>query len=138
MKKKLSFLVFPILFFTISCNGVGKGGQYKDIPGKATIKEIKSVTGSCPDSVDVVFDFKPDEPDAIKKYYYPNFSDTGERMFTNLAPSRAWVEKKGIKVGNVYPAKRSEMIPGTGTSSPVGLYITDNSVNNVSEPDFCK
>lgn len=140
MKNNISFILLPFLIFNLSCNGgIGKGGKYTDIAGKATIKEIKTaVNATCPDAVDVLFDFTPDDPNAVKNYNYPNIADKDAQMFNNLRPAKAWVEKKGIKVGNVYPAKRSEMIPGTGTSAPVGLEITDKSVTDVSDPDFCK
>lgn len=138
MKKINSLLVLPFLFLAFSCaEPIGKGGTYNYFVGKATVTEIKTTTDStCKDAVDVIFDFKPDNADDVKKYIFTDFKDQNISMFS-MKPSKTWVDKKGIKVGSVYTAKRSEIQSNTGTSAPFGIYITDMSITNISEPDFC-
>jgi hypothetical protein len=145
MGKKIFGLLVPLLLLNNSCiSSVGKASTYVDIPGKATIKEIKAVSNSnCADSVSVLFDFKPDDAAALNSYRFPNISDSNVDIYTNEHPSKVWVDRKGIKVGNVYNAKRSESVSGTAT--PVVFTILDSSVyrsydpgTNASYEDICK
>lgn len=145
MKIKYSLSLISTLFFIFSCNNaIGSGGTYKEFKGKATITKIENKTeDTCKDGVQIYFDFKPDNPEDSKTYRFPNFSDNNVEMYYNSRyPSRVWVERKGIKIGNVYNAKRSEII--TGTSSPYMIQILEESVYpyqrnaDGSYEDICK
>lgn len=127
---KYSLLVIPALFLLSACGGVGSSGKYKEIPGKITITEIKNIINArCSDSVQVYYDFIPDDPNAVKNYLFPNFSDTHNELYNNYdAPSRSWTIRKNINIGNTYPATRYEILPGTGTSAPFGISVKDENI----------
>lgn len=135
--KKFIYPLFSLLILSACDTSVGQSGKYVDFKGKATITQIKEVSDSaCKNSVEILFDFKPDNEQDLSKYKFNNFKDQSVTMFPNLKPSKAWVDKKGIKVGSTYSAKRSEII--SGTSTPVVISITEDSVTNVTESDFCQ
>ncbi len=142
---KYNHLIIPALLFITSCNNaIGGGSSYRSISGKATITEIKNINdATCPDSVQVYFDFKPNNADDIKTYKFPNFPDTHAPLYSNHYPSRAWVVRKNIKIGDIYTANREEII--TGTSTPYSFNIVDKNVYPYQErnpdgtyQDICK
>ena len=151
MKKPLNILVTTFcLFNMLACSSnintvVGSAGVYNYIKGKATIKEIKNAPNQpCADSVQVYFDFKPDNADEINNYKFKDFSDNNIEMYSNSQnPSPVWMARKGLKVGNTYEARRFEILKGTST--PYGAEILDKTVYpynqqnaDGSNEDICK
>ena len=73
---------------------VGGPCEYLDIPGMATIISIRDadpVSNNCKDAVEVVFDFAPEDADAVENYRFPNWSDKGQHLTVggNMNPPRA-------------------------------------------------
>jgi len=125
MKKILSFLLICCsLSFFCSCEDiVGGPCEYVDIEGVATITSI-----SDPDAggtVEVLFDFTPNDPEASNDYLFPDWSDTGRNLTVGSGqnPTAEWVEEHEIIVESTLTCIRKEII--TGTCTPVIFSFPD-------------
>lgn len=111
----------------VGCASLDPHRNYDAIPGTARIVEIVDSrydpTGER-EYVDVYFDFIPEDPLSPRTYRYPGCTDTRRRLFVDHRGNlpRSWVQEKGIKVGQEYPAMRYERVSGRG--SPVFFEVT--------------
>lgn len=90
--------------------------------GRAVITSISdsSIDGQVkPDYSDIFFNFEPSDPASAKEYLCSGCSDLNKKLFYDNRESfhKNWVEKWGIKKGNIYNAKRHELHRGDNTSS---------------------
>jgi hypothetical protein len=111
----------------VGCAGLDPVRNYQAIPGTARIVEIADSTYDPHGErkyVDVFFDFIPDDPSSPRTYRYPEWTDTHQRLFINHRGNlpRAWIQEKGIRVGEEYTATRYERVRGRG--SPVFFEVT--------------
>lgn len=133
LKKILSLTLSSTLLF--SCSSVinenknndskepivGGSCEYNKIKGKITITSIKSSNESdqnCSnDSVVVEYKFIPSNPEDVKNYKFPSYSDTQKFLVggSSKNPDKKWIEKFNVKVGNTYDATRDEITKGTCT-----------------------
>ncbi|HQO39468.1 MAG TPA: hypothetical protein PK986_03270 [Spirochaetota bacterium] len=84
-------------------------------PGTVKIISIGIPGKSCSgqkDYVDVIFDFTPDSADAAKKYLVKDVSDKNKILFYDNRSDlhKNWIDKWGLKTGNIYRAVRHENI----------------------------
>ncbi|MFH1138784.1 MAG: hypothetical protein V1816_22125 [Pseudomonadota bacterium] len=99
---------------------VGGPCRYVEIRGKARLREINTPPAdayNCRNAVELVFDFKPDDPAAAGKYRFPGQPDQGMRLtvFGGANPPREWVEAHKLTVGTYLEARRQEITAGTCT-----------------------
>lgn len=110
-------------------NIVGGACEYNKIKGKVTILSITPADAkeqNCSaDSVVVQYKFTPSNPDDLKKYKFPDFSDTRTFLVSSSGknPDKKWIEKFEVKVGNTYDATRDEIT--TGTCTPYMIMIPE-------------
>lgn len=110
-------------------NIVGGACEYNKIKGKVTITSIKPADSSqqncSKDSVVVEYKFAPTNPDDVKKYKFPDFSDTRTFVVSSSGknPDKKWIEKFEVKVGNTYDATRDEIT--TGTCTPYMIMVPE-------------
>jgi len=118
----------PFSFAEDISNIDGGSCSYVDTYGKAEIISIKQAgpeSYNCKNAVEVLFNFTPDDPNAIKHYKMYNWPDTNRKLTVSagINPSREMVEKKGIKVGKIYRCIRQDIVQGTCT--PVIFRVPD-------------
>lgn len=119
MKIKTIILLFALLsiFFIppgctknkIKNNDPGPG--YLIYPGKAKIVSIlPSEETGAPGMYNIFFDFDPEKKGSFPYYIYPEISDKKIKLYHDHRSSfhSNWIKKWNIKVGNIYPALRSE------------------------------
>jgi len=95
------------------------GGQceYVDIPGIARVVSVKQ--GSSEDTVEVTFNFVPNNPAAIDDYMFPNYEDTGQCLYV----TKTGALERGLIEGSEHGCVRLEMT--AGTCAPVVFQFTD-------------
>ena len=89
--------------------------EYNEIPGVATIVSIKKADSSrtyCENTVEVLFNFDPDDPTV--EYTLPTWEDTNQRfvMPGGYNPPLKWIQSYGIMEGKTYICKRTEITSG--------------------------
>jgi hypothetical protein len=97
---------------------VGGPCEYNEIPGVATIVSIKKADSSqtyCENTVEVLFNFVPDDPTV--EYKLPTWEDTNQRLQMSGGdnPPLKWIQRYGIMEGNTYICIRSEISKGCCT-----------------------
>jgi hypothetical protein len=102
--------------------------EYVNIPGVVVITSIEQAdtTGNnCRDSVEILFNFVPDDSTAPERYRFPNFPDTNQSIADVIGanPPAGWAAVHGISVGNEYRCLRQEITKGT--CAPYGFDITE-------------
>ena len=125
MKNLVTFLIICCsLCLFCSCDDiVGGPCEYVDIEGIATITSISDQDAS--GTLEVLFDFTPNDPEASKDYLFPEWPDTDQHLTVGSGqnPSAAWVEEHGITEQSTWTCMRQEII--TGTCTPVIFYFPD-------------
>ncbi len=134
----LVFLLFSIASFSSAENIPDEieGGpcSYIEIPGTAKIVAIKEADPdayNCKNAVVVLFNFTPDDPSAVDRYRIHYMPDTNIELKASagINPSRKMVEKKNIKVGQIYRSVRCEITKGTCT--PLSFYIPELDFSDI-------
>lgn len=92
----------------------------------------------CDSSVNIVYDFAPDDADAPDQYLFPGQPDTGRTFsigFTSMSqsPPLEWTEREGLTAGSEHTCIRMEIVEGT--CSPVLFEFPDLDDSDIS--DFC-
>ncbi len=93
---------------------------YSDIPGWATVVEVRDADRhayNLPDAVEVVFDFEPDEPGVRGRYQFPEVDDAGQRLTVGSGanPPRRWAAQMGLRPGSRHRCVRRELLRGVST-----------------------
>lgn len=115
MIRKILFILMPFVF-SLSCateKAITDTATAASWTGKVKIVSTGIPGKSCSgekDYIDVRFDFMPDDAGAVNRYLVNEASDKNILLYydNRFDLHRNWIEKWGLKTGNVYRAVRHE------------------------------
>jgi hypothetical protein len=122
-----TILLSSVFFLALPLAACETGGpcSFERTPGKARIVSADPAPTNekncSTESVKVVFDFTPDDPDKadLAQKGVPLVLGGGHN------PSRSWVESSGLTVGSEHPAIRTEITEGSCPPGDISLTDVD-------------
>jgi hypothetical protein len=141
MRRSIPLMAASLLLASCTEDSPGGPCEYAGYPGTATIVSVTpdiSAGRPCSSSVNIVYDFTPDDPDARDRYLFPARPDTGRifRVGTSVlddSPPLQWTEREGLTAGSEHPCIRLEIVKGT--CNPVVFEFTGLDDSDIY--DYC-